>query len=107
MLSTRNILFFSTLFIALALNLVNLPGWVNWLRPNWILLVIAFWTLSANKRFSILLIWGIGIILDALNGTLLGEHALALVVATYALVKLSQRNTLFLIMATSMYDFSD
>lgn len=64
---------------ALALTIVPLPNWAEMLRPAWVALVVFYWVLALPERFNIGWAWLIGLLLDALTGSLLGAHALALV----------------------------
>lgn len=64
---------------ALILTIVPLPGWAQMLRPAWVALVVFYWVLALPERFNVGWAWIIGLLLDALTGSLLGAHALALV----------------------------
>ena len=46
--------------------------------PQWVALVIIYWALVLDDRFKLLLPCFVGLCLDAMNGTILGQHALAL-----------------------------
>jgi rod shape-determining protein MreD len=76
-----------SLMIAFLLTLLPMPGWTVWLRPEWILMVVIYWAMVAPERFSVGIAWMVGIFLDVLAGTLLGEHALALTIVTYLVVR--------------------
>jgi rod shape-determining protein MreD len=79
-----------TLLIALMLEVVPLPGWIIWLRPQWTLLVMIYWMMAFPSVVGFIYAFGIGILLDLLNGTLLGEHAFAMVAIAYLILKLYQ-----------------
>ncbi len=76
---------------ALILTILPLPLWAAWFRPEWVVLVLVYWNIALPQRVNIGTSWIIGLLLDALSGTILGEHALALVVITYIAVKLHKR----------------
>lgn len=78
-----------TLIIAL---LVNLLPWrsVTGL-PDLLALVIVFWAVHQPRRVSVGLAWLLGLVMDAGNGTLLGQHALAYAVMAFAANALSRR----------------
>lgn len=80
-----------SLIIAFILTLLPMPGWTVWLRPEWILLVVIFWTMFFPERFNVGMAWIVGIFLDALAGTLLGEHAIALTIVAYLVVRMHSR----------------
>lgn len=65
--------------VALMLTIMPLPGWGEALRPTWVALVVFYWVLALPERFNIGWAWLIGLLLDTLTGSLLGAHALALV----------------------------
>lgn len=72
-----------TLFLASCLTLLPMPEMANWLRPAWILMVLIFWTLYLPNVVNVGAAWLMGIWLDILTGTMIGEHALAMTVAIY------------------------
>ena len=94
-----------TFVIALMLDILPLPEWAQWLRPSWTLLVLIFWVLAMPYRFSVGLAFLLGLFLDLLDGTLLGEHALAFVFITYIVVKLHKRWMFFPVIQQMMLIF--
>lgn len=81
--------------IALFLTILPMPSWLHWFYPQWIVLVLIYWTLAFPDFFGIFTAWLIGIFLDILYNTPLGEHALALVVVSYFLLKFYTRINFF------------
>jgi rod shape-determining protein MreD len=84
-----------TIIGALLLTLLPMPAWTVWLRPAWVLLVLIYWTMHIPYRINIGAAWVAGIFLDVLNGTLLGEHALALTVVIYVVAHMQSRLRMF------------
>lgn len=80
-----------TLSCALLLTLLPMPDWVGWLRPVWVLLVLMYWTIMLPYRVNIGIAWLVGLMLDVLNGTLLGEHALAFTLIIYLVSRIHSR----------------
>jgi rod shape-determining protein MreD len=76
-----------TLLIALALDVLPLPGWVIWLRPSWVLLVLMYWALIMPYRVAVGYAFVVGLLLDLLQGSLLGLHALPFVLIIYVVAK--------------------
>ena len=76
-----------TLLVALMLSIMPLPASVEQARPDWIVLVLLFWAMTAPRSYGVGVAWLTGIILDVAQGTLLGQHALALSVVVYITVK--------------------
>jgi len=72
-----------TVFAALALTVIPLPGWGDILRPLWAPLVVFYWVIALPERFSVGLAWIVGLLVDALTGSLLGAHALALTLVAF------------------------
>lgn len=81
-ISFLRILFTSA--IALLLTIVPLPDVLGYGRPDWLLLLVIYWSLNAPMLAGLTYAWICGLILDALVGTLLGQHALAFVVTAAA-----------------------
>jgi rod shape-determining protein MreD len=77
-----------TVLFALVLTLLPMPEWTVWLRPAWVMMVLIYWSMTSPQYVNVGTAWTVGIILDVLNGTLLGEHALALVIVTYFVVRM-------------------
>ncbi len=76
---------FFTSAIALLLTIVPLPQLLNFGRPDWLLLLVIYWSLNAPMLAGLTYAWCCGLIIDALIGPLFGQHALAyVIVATTA-----------------------
>lgn len=69
-----------TLFAGLALAVWPLPDLARPFWPAWLGLIIIYWGMALPQRVSVGIAWSSGLLLDALHGALLGEHALALTV---------------------------
>ena len=78
-------LFPASLFVALLLGLLPLPGMLLPLRPYWLALVLAYWLLEDHERVGLGLAFTIGLLADVAFGSLLGEQALRLTVMTFIL----------------------
>jgi len=74
--------------VAIILTLLPMPDWTVWLRPAWVLMLIIYWIMSAPHRINVGTAWGLGIVLDVLNGTLLGEHALGFGIVAYIVARM-------------------
>lgn len=84
-----------SLLVALILTLLPLPPWAAPYRPDWVALVLIYWCLALPERVSVGIGWSMGLLLDGLSGTLLGQHALGLTVMAFITAKLHQRIRLF------------
>jgi rod shape-determining protein MreD len=91
-----------TLVLALALTAMPLPAAIAPYRPEWVPLILIFWSLLAPRRFNLLTAFWMGLLLDTLSGALLGQNALALVVVVYLTVRLHLRIRVFPIWQLSL-----
>lgn len=82
---------FITFVIALVLTLLPMPDWTMWLRPAWVLMVLIYWAMMMPYRVSVGVAFIVGLLVDLLNGTLLGEHALAFTIVIYFVNRLHIR----------------
>lgn len=86
---------FLTLIIALILTMLPMPEWTNWLRPAWVLLVLIYWTMMLPLYIGVGSAWAIGLVVDLLQGTLLGEHAFAYTIVIYFVARMHTRLRMF------------
>jgi rod shape-determining protein MreD len=77
-----------TIIVALMLMIMPLPETVQPFRPDWIALTLIFWAMQLPRTWAVGTAWLIGIVLDVAQGTLLGQHALALTVIVFITVRL-------------------
>lgn len=75
------------LLIALMLTVMPMPAAVAPFKPDWVAGLLLFWSVVAPRRFGLLSAFAMGLVLDVLTGSLLGQNALALILIIY----LSQR----------------
>jgi len=84
-----------SLALMLSLAVVPLPGIIAPFRPDWVAVVLLYWSLMAPRRFSLLTAFWMGLALDTLTGALLGQHALALLVIVYVAERFHLRLRVF------------
>lgn len=75
---------FISVFVALVLTVVQLPGWLFYYWPDWIAIVVAYWALVAPKRIGPYVGFIIGTLLEVLFVRKFGVMGFGL--ATLALV---------------------
>ena len=75
-----------TLLAAIVLTLMPLPDWAVAWRPAWTAMVLIYWCMAVPDRVGIGAAWGIGLVLDALEGSLLGQHAAGFAIIAYLTV---------------------
>lgn len=92
----------ASFIVALVLMILPMPEWTRYFRPEWLTLVLIFWCMTLPARVSVGTGWFIGLLLDVAHGTLLGQHALALTLVAYVVLRLHQRLRLFPIWQQSL-----
>jgi rod shape-determining protein MreD len=99
-----------TFVVAMILAIVPLPDSVpielGYLRPQWVVLVLIYWVIALPGRVGILVAWSIGLIVDVLLGSLLGQHGVAFILVAYIASSLYQRLRMFSLWQQSMIVFA-
>ena len=72
---------------SLMLTIAPMPAWAEVYRPDWVPLTLIYWSMLLPRSYSVGWAWVIGLVVDVAQGTLFGQHALALVVIIYVAVK--------------------
>ncbi len=84
-----------SILIALVLSISPFPlGWFEF-RPEWLGLLVFYWTFRAPAQFGILLAWCLGLMLDVLEATLLGVNAIAMAMIAFLVLTIHQRLRMF------------
>ena len=87
----RYLVIYLSLVVAIVLMILPLPDWVQIYRPNWVALALIYWSMALPKRVGLWFAFFTGIILDTSQGTLLGQHTLALVIIIFINMNFYQR----------------
>ncbi len=90
-----------TFFIAYLLAIVPFPEWAMNYRPEWVPLVLIYWVMALPYRAGIGSAWIAGLVLDILEGSILGLNALALVIIAYITLNLHRRLRMFSLLQQS------
>jgi rod shape-determining protein MreD len=64
--------------LALALAVVPLPAGLEAFRPDFLVLVVLYWSIESPRAGGLTLAFAAGLALDVIRGVVLGQHALAL-----------------------------
>lgn len=72
-----------TLVVALLLNLLPWSGAALLARPDFVLLVLLYWAMHESRNVGQGWAFALGLVMDVADSVLLGQHALAYVVAVY------------------------
>jgi rod shape-determining protein MreD len=78
-----------SLAVALLLNLLPTAAWPA--MPDWLALTLVFWSVREPRRVGMGLAFLFGLAMDVADASLLGQHALAYVLAAYGGSALSRR----------------
>ena len=99
-----------TFVVAMVLAIVPLPDSVpvelGYLRPQWVVLALIYWVIALPHRVGIGVAWVVGLIVDVLLGSLLGQHAIAFIIVAYIASSLYQRLRMFSLWQQSMIVFA-
>ncbi len=90
----RVLLYVSSL-IALFLSALPLPRFLDYLRPDFLLVVVVWFALAAPRAGGLAFAFFAGLVLDAFQGVVLGEHAFAFVCIAYLVHRFYLRIRMF------------
>lgn len=94
-----------TLIIAMGLKIAPLPPMLATYNPDWVLLVLIYWSLAVPERVGIFHAWSFGILTDVLTGRLFGQYALAYSLVIYLCLNLHKRLRQFPILQQALFIF--
>ncbi len=96
--TTRRLPIVACIVVSLMLAIAPMPAWAETYRPDWVALTLIYWSMLLPRTYSIGWAWVIGLILDVAQGTLFGQHALALCLMVYITVKFHLQIRVFPVM---------
>ena len=106
MSNLRYMVIYLSLVVGLVLMILPLPDWVQIYRPNWVALILIYWSMALPKRVGLWFAFFTGLILDTSQGTLLGQHTLALVIIIFFNLNFYQQVRVLALVQQAMYVFS-
>ncbi len=92
--------------VALALTVVPLPFALDVLRPDFLVLVVFYWSIESPRAGGLGLAFLAGLALDVINGVVLGQHALALTLMAAWATHLRLRLRVFSMLSQSLTVFA-
>ena len=94
-----------TFLLALYLQALPMPDEVLYWRPAWLNLVLIFWALALPQRVGIVqgFVWGL--LLDLIEGTLLGHNALVMALLGFLCNRFYQRIRMYSMLKQSLLVF--
>lgn len=84
--------------VALVFSILPMPQFVSAFRPPWILLLVLYIEYFIPGKFHITTLFLVGLVLDVLQSTVIGEHSLALLLVTWIASTRSRRFQFFSMM---------
>jgi rod shape-determining protein MreD len=93
----------ATVVGALLVNLVPLPLDLLQLRPDFCALVLVYWGIHQPRRVGFLVAFLLGLTVDMIDASLLGQHALVYVVLLFAAIGLHRRVLNFSLIGQSLH----
>lgn len=79
-----------SLILAMCLKILPLPDYLSYLNPDWVLLILIYWTLVLPERIGVVNAWCVGLMIDVLTGRPLGQQALVYALVGYSSLKFHQ-----------------
>jgi rod shape-determining protein MreD len=80
---------FASVLVALLLNFLPTSRWPG--VPDWVALVLCFWSVREFRRVGMGWAFILGLLMDVADGAVLGQHGVAYVLLAYAAASLSRR----------------
>ena len=80
-----------SLALATVLMLVAMPEQLIYFRPNFVVLVLIYWSLHRPQYVGLTVAFLVGLVLDIINFTLIGHYILPTIVVVYMVVRFGSR----------------
>ncbi len=84
-----------SLLISLLLNLLPYKGTVQIIHPDFVALVLMYWSLYQPKRVGLFLVLVLGLLMDVGSGDILGQHALVYTIALFPILVWQRRLSIY------------
>ncbi len=92
--------------VALSLAVIPLPPVLDMLRPDFLVLVVFYWSIESPRAGGLALAFFAGLALDIIKGVVLGQHALALTLMTAWTIHLRLRLRVFSVLSQCLTIFA-
>ncbi len=86
-----SLIIFLSFLVAFMLTAMPLPEWATFWRPAWVALVLIYWVMALPNRIGIGTAWVLGLLIDVLQGTILGLNAMSYALLAFLIIKSYQR----------------
>ena len=85
-----NLLLLKISLIALIVNAISLPQFIEYISPFWILIFYAYWLVYSENKAAYIVALLLGLILDVSQGDILGQNALALILSSAVILRVKK-----------------
>ncbi len=92
--------------VALALAVLPLPAVLEAFRPDFLVLVVFYWSIESPRAGGLTLAFMSGLALDVIHGVVLGQHALALTLMAGWITHLRLRIRVFSVLSQCLTIFA-
>lgn len=91
----RYFIIFSSFIIAWVLTITPVSETWNWMMPEWMTMMLIYWSLREPERVGVATGWGIGLLMDVMKGSVLGQYAVSMAIIVYLAQLFKHRMPLF------------
>ena len=99
-----------TIVLGMVLAIIPIPDSVpvqlGFLRPDWVAMVLVYWIIALPQRIGLITAWVVGLLMDVLLGSLLGQHAFSYIAIAYIASNLYQRLRMFTVWQQALILFA-
>jgi rod shape-determining protein MreD len=92
--------------VALAMAVIPLPAVIDAFRPDFLVLVVFYWSIESPRAGGLGLAFVAGLALDVVRGVVLGQHALALTLMAAWATHIRLRLRVFSVVSQSLTIFA-
>ena len=85
-----NLLLLKISLIALIVNAIALPQFIEIISPFWILIFYIYWLIYSETKAAYIVALLLGLILDIFQGDILGQNALALILSSAVIMRVKK-----------------
>lgn len=97
--------FVVTVAAAMVLRVMSLFPAMDIFNPDWVVLVLIYWSIALPERFGVFSAWTVGLLADVLTGRLLGQYALIYALICYFSINEHRRLRQFPIVQQCLWVF--
>lgn len=102
----KNFLMIFSFILSIILMLIKLPLWMDYLRPQFVILTLIFWSMYVSPKSLVYSAWILGLLTDVMLNVVLGQHALVFVLISYIVLKCKIKFKFFSLWQKMMFVFA-